>query len=236
MRKRYQAVVLFAGANIYKNRRPATKYEEKCDEHATRLMIEVIIVVALVIVAFNLIFLGLIYVYVFKGVYVTPTGAILPFVDPMSIRGYIINQFIQFATAIEAVPYCLALEVLACMLNNTYVAMADLTCFNMQTFSVGLRGSGHFTEQQKREFRNVIVKLQDLEAYLAELNSIYYWKFFLQPILTTICVSIGIFAQMTVSENIAQCPQYEYNVSLTNNIRMNSHPDMALHCLCTLYS
>lgn len=75
--------------------------------------------------------------------------------------------------------------------------MANIVCLNIRKFSDHMR-QGTFSYENKVEFRNILVQLQDLEAYIRELNDIFYWKFFLQPILTTGCVSLAIFAQLVV--------------------------------------
>lgn len=197
-RHRYRAILTFSGRFIYMDRKPSTEYEFQIDQHAKKLIPYSILVVFLMIVSFSLILIGPIYAHIANGDYASPTGVILPFIDPHTEHGYAINLIIQFASASVTLLGIVCIEVGNCLINDTYKLMAHLVRFNVRKFSDNLR-QGTFSYQNKIEFRNILVQLQDLEFYLAELNDIYYWKFFLQPILTTGCVSLSVFAQTVVS-------------------------------------
>lgn len=197
-RYRYREIIQFAGNNIFMDRKPSTEYEQKLDAHAMKLIKISISTTIFVAFSFSLILIGPIYVFVSNGEYANPTGVIMPFVNPDSGRGFAINLSIQFAVASIASVGLISTEILSCMINNTYAVMTDMVCFNMSEFSDGLLQPA-FSEQSKMALRNIIVQLQDLEAYLNAVKRIYYWKFFLQPPLTTGCVALGIFSQMIVS-------------------------------------
>lgn len=141
--------------------------------------------------------IGPIYVLVFYGEYAIPTGHVMPFVEADTLRGYIINMIAQMFVGACALISVLTIEIAGCVINNTYKTMANIVCYNMRKFSDHLR-HGTFSYANEVEFRNILVQLQDLEAYIRELNKLFYWKFFLQPILTTGCVSLAIFAQLMV--------------------------------------
>lgn len=196
-RYRYRAIILFAGRSIFKDCRPSTDYERKLDEHAMKMITHPILTTLILTASVGLIMVGQAYAYIVDGVYALPTGLIVPFVDPNTDRGFAINLIVQSATAFTVSLSIIATEAIACIINNTFIVMADMVCFNMRKFSDNLRQKS-FTHQNKMELRNIFVQLQDMEAYLEELNRVYYWKFFLQPILTTGCVSLGIFSQIVV--------------------------------------
>lgn len=88
-----------------------------------------------------------------------------------------LNIAIQAVVSVVAFIGVIAIENVSCLNNNTYTVMTDMVCFNMRKFSRGLRPE-RFTYENKMELRNIFVQLQDLEAYLNELNDHYYWKFF----------------------------------------------------------
>lgn len=201
-RFRYREIILFSGKHIYLDRKPFTEYERKVDENAGKVITDSLLTTVFVIFSFFLVIIGPAYVFVVHGEYVVPTGVILPFVDPNTGRGYAINIIIQFGTAIAALLGLVSIEGMSSMINNAYTVMADILCFNMRKFSDDL-GHGTFSNENRAELRNIFVQLQDLEVYLDELNQIYYWKFFLQPMLTTICVALAIFAQLHVSNGWA---------------------------------
>lgn len=157
-----------------------------------------IIMDGMVIISFSLIIVGPLYARLAHGEQAIPSGLIVPFIDPTSERGYAINFAIQFASVVASSIGNMSIEGIASIIINTFKVMDDLVRFNMREFSKGLHPK-QFTNEQLAEFRNLIVQLQDLENYFKEVNEIYYWKFFLHPIATTVSVSLGIFSQMTVS-------------------------------------
>lgn len=55
-----------------------------------------------------------------------------------------------------------------------------------------------FTKQNQAEYRDVLIRLQDIEKYIAILNDIYFWKFLSQPILAVFCISLAIYGQLEV--------------------------------------
>lgn len=196
-RYRIRSIALFSAGRIFVDRVPSTDYERKLDDHAVKLTYQLIVTVILVTTSFSFALIGPIYAYIVDGTHALPTGVILPFVDPETGRGFAINLTIQLAVSSFGLVAIICLEILTCIINLTYCTMADMVCFNMRKFSDGLR-QGTFSYQNKLELRNVFVQLQDLEAFLEEWNDLYYWRFFVQPAMTTLCVSLAIFAQMVV--------------------------------------
>lgn len=197
-RYRIKRLILFAGLFLYKDRIPSTEYEKRVEKHSKSFFKSTIFEITFVLTSFTFIIVGPIYVFIFKGEYVIPTGVILPFIDPDSPRGFLLNVGIQMSVIFVGVLAITGIEGTTCMIVNNFEAMADLTCFSMKQFSERLR-HGKFDYADKMEFRDILVRLQDLEAYFAELKELYYWRFFLQPMITTGCVSLAIFAQYTVN-------------------------------------
>lgn len=150
------------------------------------------------LIANFLVIVGPAYVFFVNGEYVTPTGVIVPFMDPNTAISFVVNLLIQFSTAFVHLIDAIGIIIMDCLIANSYTAMADLVCLNMKTFSDGLRVR-RFGLQQKLELRQIMVQLQDSELYIKELNDLLYWRTFTLPVLTTWCVSLGIFSQMTVS-------------------------------------
>lgn len=195
---RLRAIALFAGTHIYKDRTPTTEYERKCDQLATELLVHVILSVMLDLVSYFFIVIGPAYVFIASNKVVVPAGVIVPFMDPSSPISLIVNFALQFTSAFIGFVDTIGLEITNCFVMNSYRAMADLVCLNMRTFSDGLQ-PGRFTFRQKMELRNIIVQLNDLEAYLNDLNDLYYWRTLSLPVMATWCVALGIFTQMNVS-------------------------------------
>lgn len=196
-RFKFRALVMFAGRNIYTNRSLSDEYGKVADKNASSLIKATICILIVVIVSFSLILVGPIYAFVIRGEYNTATGGILPFTTLETSNGFIINLIFQSAMGAAAFAANIGIEIINCMIINTCVVMADLACCSMRKFSAGLV-VGTFTDRNKAELRDILVRLQDFEIYIRKFNDLYYWKLFLQPILTTACVSLAILAQLKV--------------------------------------
>lgn len=121
-RFRYREIVLFAGKNIYTDRTPSTEYERKANAQAWKLMTLSIFANVCVLISYSLIIVGPTYEFVFRGVYALPTGVIVPFVDPDTGRGFATNLGIQLGSAVVAYIGIIAIEILSCMIINTFTA------------------------------------------------------------------------------------------------------------------
>lgn len=144
------------------------------------------------------IMIGPAYELFFNGKYVTPSGLVLPFMDPDSFLTYAVNMSIQSTGAVVALINTSGLEIVSCFIVNAFTGMSELVCFNMKSFSDTLC-PGKLTIDQRMELHHIVVKLQDLENYFSNLKSLLYWRTFSFPVIATYCVSLGIFAQLTVS-------------------------------------
>lgn len=136
------------------------------------------------------------YAFIMNGEFSTFTGGVLPFTTIDTLEGFIINLSFQSTFGFVGCIGTIAIEIISCIVNNTYSVMVDLTCHSMREFSKNFNNVG--TEQNKAGFRNICLRLQDIEKYIATLKEIYYLKFLLQPILVTCCVSLAIYAQLEV--------------------------------------
>lgn len=195
---RYREIALFAGKSIYENRPPANEYERKCDQLATKLYVHVILSTILVLFSYILVLIGPAYDFIVKREYVSPTGVIMPFMDPDSRLSLSINLLIQSVTAVICLINTVGLEAVNCFIVNSFTAMNELVCFNMRAFSGALQPR-QFTLHQKTELRRIIMQLRDLEDYISEMNNLFYWRTLTHPIMSTWCVSLGIFSQKMVS-------------------------------------
>lgn len=182
---------------IYPDHSPKNGYEEITAKNASLLIAMTAATTALIILSFTFILIGPIYAYASDGTQSSLLGGMLPFTDLETTQGFIINSIIQSFWGLGALFGSISIEILSCLINNTYTVAADLICYLMRKFSTRLV-AGTFTADHKAELRDIFVRLQDFEKFIAELNDLYYWKFFVQPPLITFCVSLGIFAQLEV--------------------------------------
>lgn len=207
-RFQFRSIATFAGKFIYLDRLPSTEYERKVDEHAMKLIKHTIVTLIFIGLSFVLVIVGPVYVLIVHGEYAIPTGVIVPFVQPDDLHGFIINILVQTSVSVVGLVAIFSIEIASCMINNTYTVMTESICFNLRKFDENLR-QGMFSYEQKMELRNLLVQLQDLESYFKGINDIFYWRLLTQPILTTACVSLAIFAQLTVKKNYStHCAWY----------------------------
>lgn len=196
-RFKLRALALFSGTKIYLNRFPANDYGKLMGQHATELYKMTIVILLTLFLSFSMILIGPAYALVVHGEYNTPGGGILPFTDLETLNGYVINMIVQSSIALLSVLGSFSIEIANCIIINTVAVMSELTRNSMQNFNAGLVG-GTFTVTNKGQLRDIFVRLQDVENFIRQFNDLYYWKLFLQPILTTPCVSLAIFAQLKV--------------------------------------
>lgn len=200
---------MFTGRFIYLNRPPSNAYERIVDRNASKLIKRAAVTTVVMILSFSLIIIGPVSAFIFRGEYNSLSGGIVPFTDLETLHGFMTNLIIRTACGIVAMMGSISIEILTSLIDNKYVVMSELACYSMEKFSAELT-AGTFTDQNEADLRNIFVRLQDIENYSAELNGVYYWRFFLQPVLTTPCVSLAIFAQLEVRSTGGACIQF-YN-------------------------
>lgn len=113
--------------------------------------------------------IGPVYVFILHGEYSTLSGGLIPFTSIDTWHGYVINVTVQATFGSIACVGTIAIEIMACLINNTYAIMTDLTICSMRKFSKNLNGRT-FTKQNQAEYREVLIRLQDIEKYIAILN------------------------------------------------------------------
>lgn len=108
------------GDNIFKNQMPKSEYERIVEKHATKLILYTILIIIIVVVAFSLMLIGPMHAFIFHGVYAMPTGHILPFGDPNTLRGYAIKILMQSAVGLVAPIAVVAIETASCMIIHCH--------------------------------------------------------------------------------------------------------------------
>lgn len=200
--KRFQALVLFAGESIYKDHYETKKHREIDDKSARHLMsssIKVLVVVSTGLFCF-LTFPT--YAYFIMDQRPMPVPVLLPFVDEKTSSGYYINIAHQLVFGVIGSSAVIAIELMNCMLKNNIYAAKESIVYSLDVLGAMLRTNTTFSLQMKMELRNVLVKVQDLDRFLIELRDLYFWKFFLQPMLLAYAVSASLLCYYVVSKMI----------------------------------
>lgn len=199
--KRFQNLLLFAGEIIYKDNYEIRKHREISDKSAAHLMsssIKVLVVVSIGLFCFLMFPL---YAYLFMNQRPMIVPIVLPFVDENTDSGYYINIAHQLVSGVVGVTAVIAIELMNCIFKNNIYAAKESIIYSLDELGTMLRENTTFSMQMQMEFRNVLIKIQDLDRFLIELCDIYYWKFFLQPIFLAYGVSASLLCYYVVSGN-----------------------------------
>lgn len=200
-RRRFQNLVLFAGECIYMDNYETKKHHEISDKSAKHLMstsIKVLVITFLGVICY----LGFpTYAYFFLNQLPMPVPILLPFIDETTNSGYYINIVNQVVIVVIGTTSFIAIELMNCMMKNNIHASKESIIYSLNVLTVMLNQNSTFSIDKNMEFRNMLIKLQDLDRFLIELCEVYYWKFFLQPMVLTYAVSASFFCYYVVRRN-----------------------------------
>lgn len=174
------------------------KHHEISDKSAKQLLSSALKVLTIVVSGMLAYLLFPAYAYFFLNQRPMPVPILLPFIDYTTDTGYYINIAHQGLFGLIGTTGIIAIELMNCMLKNNVYAAKESTIYSLEVLAGMLKQSPTFTDQAIREFRNVLVKIQDLDRYLIELCEVYYWKFFLHPMLLAYSVSTSLFCYYVV--------------------------------------
>lgn len=199
-RKRFQNLTLFAGEYIYRDDYETKAHSELSHKSAIHLMRSSVKVVLVVIVGLIGFLAVPFYEFFIMNQHPMPIPIYLPFVDHKTNSGYYINIAHQVTFGTVGINAALAIEIMNCLLKNSIYAAKESAIFSMDVLETLLKQDSTFSSNKKAEFKNVIVKIQDLDRFLIELCDVYYLKFFLQPLLLAYSIASSILCFYVVSE------------------------------------
>lgn len=199
-RSRFQNLLLFAGEIIYKDTYETEKHWRMSDKSARHLMSSSVGVLALVSVGMLSFLMFPLYAYLAMHQHPLIVPIAIPFVDEVTDSGYYINIVHQAMFGVIGVTSVIAIELMNCILKNNIYAAKELIIYSLDILGDMLNHDTTFSEQKKAEFRNFLIKLQDLDRFIIELRDLYYWKFFLQPMMLAYSVSSALLCYYVVSK------------------------------------
>lgn len=201
--KVYQSLAFFAGDRIYTHvgQDSNPNYINVCNESATKLLKSTLTIFGIVAASMIILLIFPVYAYVFKHDIQLPIPVVLPFTDLESKNGIFLNLANQVFISLIGGTGNLGIEVITCIMKNNVWA---------STVAIGhaIDEISHCVESPDKDetrrsidlkFRNILVQVQDLDRFILQLSDLYYWKFFLQPIMLTLSVSLAVFFYMYVS-------------------------------------
>lgn len=148
---------------------------------------------------------------------------ILPFIDPDTENGFIINYTDQVITCIFGSCVIPGTELLTCVLKNNVSAAATVIKNSLVALKLRMTMNGHLNEEFVQEFRNIILKILDYDRFVPELlyplekfhfiknfnahlryvvafTDVLYWKHLLQPLVLVYAITVSIFSYLMVGE------------------------------------
>lgn len=88
---------------------------------------------------------------------------ILPFVDPDTTEGFYINSANLLFVAISGVFGNVGIELGNCAVVHNLRVGFDVVSFECDKLSMDLKTKKHFDTNMKRQFRNILVQVQDID-------------------------------------------------------------------------
>lgn len=145
-----------------------------------------------------------------------------PFIDPDTEEGFAINYIDQMVSCTFGSCVIPTAELLTCVLKNNASAAAAVIEISLKDFKLRMKTEQNVTDEFVPEFRNIILKILDLDRrvfgfplisrwiwiqwnfysyfrFVVDFTDILYWKHFLQPIILVYAITISIFAFVKVN-------------------------------------
>lgn len=125
---------------------------------------------------------------------------LVPFTDLDTWHGLCINLLNQFITIFFGICAGLGIEIIICMLKNSFWRMSAAVCHSLDE----LMRSFHDLDATKNRivachFWNVVLQLRDRDRYALEMNDLCYWKLFIQPLMLNLSIAFSLFFYLHVS-------------------------------------
>lgn len=124
---------------------------------------------------------------------------ILPFIDPDTENGFIINYTDQVITCIFGSCVIPGTELLTCVLKNNVTAAATAIEISIIELKMRMIMNTDQTIEFVEELRNIIMKILDYDRYVVGFIDVLYWKHLVQPLILVYAIAVSIFSYMMVS-------------------------------------
>lgn len=155
--------MLYPGVYTYPNSGVSARAFKICDDYTVDLLANVLSRQALLIFSGLVFAIAPIYMIVVKREHEMIYAAILPFTDPTTDQGFLINFTHQVILLLVPVPAILGIELIVCMTKNSICVTAALIEESLQMLDANLRRDPKFTDERAWELRNLILKIQDFD-------------------------------------------------------------------------
>lgn len=163
-RKQYRHLFNFAYENIFINSETSSRINVVCEKMATDLLTSTIKTTILMIFSISLTVCIPFYQTLFTDQRQMIIVVILPFTDPETYEGFMINflnQVIFCAVGYLILP---GVEIVLCVLKNAAYSTAAVIDVTLLEFEESLMENG-FSNESIWRFRNIILKISDFDRF-----------------------------------------------------------------------
>lgn len=192
-----RSLFFFTAANVFVSHEPTDEYEQLQLKLAKKLYRSSLNNLRIVAFSYSIFVIGPVFGYFYSHLYSIPTGTIIPFLDPDSSEGFMINVAIQSVIGMAGMCGVIGIEAIIGIVNGTIHTLSGLTIFHIQKFDENVINNPDSGNRMK-EFGNIMRMTEDIVNYSEIVNEVFYWRVILQPFFTTLCSAIGILCQYVV--------------------------------------
>lgn len=199
-RFRLRSFIRFTVDNIFAKRSPQNDYEKLQLKLAKRMLKQFIKTALGVLLSFPLVVIGPVYGVIFQNKYSIPTGVILPFIDPDTLEGFALNMFIQSLAVLVGVAGTLFTELLVSIADSNVYTLKELIISHLRQVDINIQKDNVDWDQIEDEMIKTWNLMDDLCSYIEQYSDIIYYKSFIQPTFTKVCVALAVFLQYVVNK------------------------------------
>lgn len=158
---RFQSILFFGGHHIYTTSK-TTERDKILDKRTVELLLNIIKITLAITVASISFIVYPIYEHFYRKKHTTILSFELPFTVPESDTGYSLNLINQLLVCYVGFFGNIGIEMLTCIINNNLYAAIDVVQNTIEDMDLIL-AKGKFNLETSLIFRNVLIRIQDLD-------------------------------------------------------------------------
>lgn len=178
-RKPCHHIYNFAGDFIYANSKQSPRNNVVCDKMAIYLLTSSLNINLLV----NISTISMIFAPLYKKFAQNENELfikiVLPFVDPETPNGYVINMISQSITCVFGSIVIPAIELVTCVLKNNISAIAAVVSNDINEFGNYSEVNSNYSVRHTQLITNIILKIDDYNRFNCSIVLCQYFSFFI---------------------------------------------------------
>lgn len=165
-RKALQALVYFAGENIYPDfdSESDREYIRICDQCALKLLSNTLRIVGLIQISTGILTSFSMLAFIMNNEIQLSLPVLFPFTNLESLNGLIINIFNQIFIGFMGITGNIGIEIPTCIIKNAVLVIRATICYSIDELSEKIEQSeGYSKACIDIHFRNILIQAQDLD-------------------------------------------------------------------------